>query len=117
MKRALVILNGVAMLMLTGMSDLELRTRVLVAVAMAINVLLLIGKDALATRPARWGAVASMAGYAGAVGFWFVLALGCGIEYFNPRCDAVVTPLIMIAVVMSLGALPAGRLGGLLVKR
>ena len=117
MKRALAILNGVAMLMLTGMADLELPTRVLVAAAMAINLLLLIGKDALATWPARWGAVASLASYAGTVGFWLVLALGCGIEYFNRRCDAVITPLIVIAVVISLSALPAGKLGGLLVRK
>jgi hypothetical protein len=117
MKGVLATADVVAMLMLSAMSDLEGSTRLLVAAALALNLLLLVGGNALATRSARWGAVASLAGYAGTVGFWLVMALACGIEYFNARCDAVVTPLIAFAVVVSLGGLPAGRLGGLFVKR
>lgn len=117
MKRALATLNGLAMLMLSGMSDLAGSTRVLVAMILAVNLLLLVGRNALATRPARWGAIASLAGYAGTVGFWLVMALGCGIEYFNARCDAVVTPLIATAVIVSLAGLPAGRFGDLFVRR
>lgn len=117
MKGALATINGAGMLLLAGMSDLEGSTRLLVAVALAFNLLLLIGTHALLTRAARWGGWASLAGYAGTVGFWLVMALGCGIEYFNPRCDAVVTPLITIALAVGLGALPVGRLGELFVKR
>jgi len=47
---------------------------------------------------------------------WLVLAVGCGIEYYNARCDAVVAPLITTFVVVSLTALPAGRLYGAFKK-
>jgi hypothetical protein len=47
---------------------------------------------------------------------WLVLAVGCGIEYCNARCDAVVAPCITISVIVSLVGLPVGRACGALVK-
>ena len=117
MQGALTTLNGLAMLMLAGMSDLAGSTRLSVAAVVGVNLLLLVDRQALATRPARWGAGASLVGYTGTVVFWLVMALGCGIEYVNPRCDAVVTPLIAAAVVVSLAGVPVGRVGGFFVRR
>jgi len=117
MRRALVGLNGLALLMLAGMSDLEIPTRIAFAAAVALNLACLVGPRALSSRAARAGAVAALAGDAAAVGLWLVLALGCGIEYFNPRCDALVTPLIEGAVGVALASLPIGRVAGLLVER
>ena len=62
------------------------------------------------------GACASLAGYVGAVVSWLVMAVGCGIEYYNARCDAVATPLITIFVIVSLNGLPLGRICGVFVK-
>ena len=116
MKSVLVSVNGAAMPLVAAMSDLTVSTRLTIVAVAALNVALLIGQRALLTRPARWGAMASLAGYAGTVVFWLVLALGCGIEYFNQQCDAVVTPLIAAAVIVSLIALPIGRLGAALLR-
>jgi hypothetical protein len=117
MKSALALVDALALLMLAAMSDLEPSTRLLVAGIILANLLLLVGARALATRPARWGAAGSLAGYAGAVSFWLILALGCGIEYYKAGCDAVVTPLITASVVLGLASLPAGRLFGLFRTR
>jgi len=68
------------------------------------------------SRPARWGAAASVSGYLSAVALWLVLVMACGIEYFNPRCDAVVTPAITVAVVLGLASLPIGRVIGLVAR-
>jgi hypothetical protein len=67
-------------------------------------------------RPAQLGGWSSLAGYAGTVVSWLVMALGCGIEYYNARCDAVVTPLIAACVIVSVMGLPVGRLCGFFVK-
>src|SRR5262249_37690532 len=117
MKSILVAVNGVAILMLSGMSDLAVSTRLLIGAVVALNLTLLIGRRALSTGPARWGAMASLGGYVGAVMFWLIMALGCGIEYVNTRCDAAVTPVLAAAVVLSLAGLPLGRLGALFVRR
>ena len=117
MKSILAAVNGAALLMVSGMSDLAVSTRLAIAAVVALNVALLIGRRALSTRPARWGARASLGGYAGAVVFWVITALGCGIEYVNTRCDAVVTPVLAAAVALSLAGLPLGRLGALFVRR
>ena len=90
----LVGVNGAAGLLLLAMTDRDSSMRLLVVTVLAVNVLLLIGKRALLRRPARLGACLSVAGYAGTVVSWLVMAIGCGIEYSNARCDAVVTPLI-----------------------
>ena len=116
MKSLLVAANGAAGLLLLGMTDFDASTRILVAAVIALNLLLLIGERALLKRPARFGARASLAGYAGTVVSWLVLAIGCGIEYYNARCDAVVTPLVTAAVIVSLVSLPIGRIFGLFVK-
>jgi hypothetical protein len=115
-KPLLIAVNGAALTLLWAMTDLESSTRAGVAAAIVVNILLLIGKRALGKRPAQLGAWASLAGYAGTVGSWLVLALGCGIEYFNARCDQVVTPLITASVIVSLVGLPVGRICALLVK-
>ena len=117
MKSILIVFNGVAILMLSGMSDLAVSTRLVIAAVVAVNLMLLIGQRALTTRPAAWAAIASLGGYVGVVVFWLIMALGCGIEYFNSKCDAVVTPFIAASVVVSLGALPIGRFGSLFVRR
>jgi hypothetical protein len=116
-KSVLALVDGAALLMLAAMSDLEPSTRLLVAAMIVANLLLLFGARALATRPAQWGAAGSLAGYAGAVGFWLILALGCGIEYYKAGCDRVVTPLISASVVLGLASLPAGKLCGLFGAR
>ena len=116
MKSLLIAVNSAAGLLLLGMTDFDSSTRIIAAAVIALNVLLIVGKRALLTRPARFGARASLAGYAGTVVSWLVLAIGCGIEYYNARCDAVVTPLIMAAVIVSLVSLPIGRIFGLFVK-
>jgi hypothetical protein len=113
----LVAVNGAALLMVSGMSDLAVSTRLATAGVVVLNVTLLIGRRALSTRPARWGVMASLGGYVGAVVFWLVTALGCGIEYVNTRCDAVVMPVLAAAVALSLAGLPLGRLGALFVRR
>jgi hypothetical protein len=115
-KFLLFAVNGAAGLLLLGMTDLDVSMRMLVAAALVVNVLLLIGRRALLKRPAWLGACAYLAGYAGTVVSWLVLALGCGIEYYNARCDAVVAPLITICVIVSLTGLPVGRICGVFVK-
>src|SRR5229473_2812107 len=115
-KSLLVAVDGAAGLLLLAMTDLDWSMRLLVAAALVVNVLLLIGKRALQKRPALLGACASWAGYAGAVVSWLVMAVGCGIEYYNARCDAVVTPLIATFVIVSLIGLPVGRIFGVFVK-
>jgi hypothetical protein len=86
-KSLLVAVNGVAGLLLLGMTDLDSSMRLLVAAALVVNVLLLIGKRATLKRPAWLGACASLAGYAGTVVLWLVMAVGCGIEYIDLRID------------------------------
>lgn len=108
-RRRLLAINGAAGLLLLMMSDLDASTRLPVAGALAVNVVLLIGRGAQWKGPARAGAYFSLAGYVGVVMLWLVLAIGCGIEYYSPRCDAVVTPLLEACVAVSLVALPAGR--------
>jgi hypothetical protein len=98
------------------MTDFDASTRIFAAAVIALNVLLLVGERALLTRPARLGARASFAGYACTVISWLVLAIGCGIEYYNARCDAVVTPLVTAGVIVSLVSLPIGRICGLFVR-
>ena len=115
-KSLVVAVNGAAGLLLLAMTDLDSSVRLLVSAALTVNVLLLIGKRALLTRPARLGARVSLAGYAGTVVSWLVLALGCGIEYYNARCDAVVTPLIATSVIVGLLSLPVGRICGVFAK-
>jgi hypothetical protein len=115
-KPTLVAVNGAAALLLLAMRDLDSTTRLLVGAALAVNLVLLIGRSALLTRPARLGAGASLVGYAGTVVSWLVLAFGCGIEYYNARCDAVVTPLIVVFMILSLAGLPTGRLCGAFAK-
>ncbi len=115
-KSLLVAVNSAAGLLLLGMTDLESSMRLLAAAALVVNVLLLIGKGALLKRPAWLGARASLAGYAGTVVSWLVMAVGCGIEYYNARCDAVVTPLITTCVIVSLISLPVGRICGVFVR-
>lgn len=80
-KSLLVAVNGAAGLLLLAMRDLDSSRRWLVAVALLVNLLLLVGKHALRTRPARLGAWASLAGYAGTVITWLVLRVGrlCGV--------------------------------------
>jgi hypothetical protein len=112
----LVAVNGAAGLLLLVMTDLDSSMRLLVAAALVVNVLLLIGKRALLTRSAWLGACASLAGYAGTVVSWLVMAVGCAIEYYNARCDAVVTPLITTCVIVSVIGLPVGRICGVFVK-
>jgi hypothetical protein len=111
-KPLLLAVNGAAALLLLGMTDLDSSIRLLVAAVLAINVLLLIGKTALLKRSAQLGASASLVGYVGTVGSWLVMAIGCGIEYYNARCDAVVTPLLTTFVIVSLAGLPVGRICG-----
>jgi len=96
--------------MLGGMSDLEVATRAELGVVVGLNLACLAGRTALRTGIARVGATASLTGYLAAASLWLVLAIGCGIEYFNPRCDAVVTPMITIAIVLGLASFPVGRL-------
>lgn len=103
-------LNVVALAMLGGMSDLGVATRLELVVVMCLNLACLASRASLAGGAARVGAAASLTGYLAAVALWIVLAIGCGIEYFNPRCDAVVMPLIWLAVALGLGSLPVGRL-------
>ncbi|HEV2986503.1 MAG TPA: hypothetical protein VGX46_19035 [Vicinamibacterales bacterium] len=113
---ALFALNVFALFMLSGMSDLAGATRVEIAVVVVINLGCLLGRTALMNRPARWGATVSLVGYLSAVAAWLVLALGCGIEYFNARCDAIVDPLIMISLGLGFAALSIGRTIGLVVR-
>ena len=110
------IINGVALLLLAGMSDLETTTRLAVAAVIALNLLLLFGTSALATGAARVGAKVSFAGYILTVATWLVLALGCGIEYYNARCDAVVQPLIFVCAVIAVVSFPLGRAIGVVYK-
>ena len=108
-KSPLVVANGFALLLLAGMSDLEPSMRLGVAGVVVFNLALLIGKDGLVPLCARVGARLSLVGFAGTVGSWLLLALGCGIEYYNARCDAIVTPLIVAFVILTLVSLPIGR--------
>ena len=103
MKSILVAVNGVAILMVLGMSDLAVATRLVIGAIVAVNITLFIGRRALSARPALWGATASLGGYIGAAVFWLITALGCGIEYVNTRCDAVVTPVLAAALEASAG--------------
>ena len=112
----LVAVNGAAGLLLLAMTDLDSSVRLLVAAGLGVNVLLLVGERALLKRPAKLGAWASLVGYAATVVSWLVLAVGCGIEYYNARCDAMVTPLIGACVIVSVSGLPVGRICGLFVK-
>jgi hypothetical protein len=73
-------------------------------------------KTSALTRPARWGATVSLVGYLSAVAAWLLLALSCGIQYFNPRCDAIVDPIIMIALGLGFASLPVGRTIGLVLR-
>jgi hypothetical protein len=113
----LIGLNVFAMLLLSGMSDVAPATRVEVAAVVAANLVCLAGTAALASRPARWGAAASVIGYLSAVALWLVLVMACGIEYFNARCDAIVDPAIAVALVFGLASLPIGRVIGLMARR
>ena len=115
-KSLLVAVNAVAGMMLLAMTDLDSSTRLLVAAALVVNVLLLIGRGALLKRPAWLGACASLAGYAGTVVSWLVMATGCGIEYYNAGCDAVVTPFLWTCVIVSLIGLPVGRICSVFVR-
>jgi hypothetical protein len=108
--------SGAALALLALMRDLDSSMRLLAAAAVVVNLILLVGRRALLQRPARLGAWASLAGYAGTVVSWLVLAVGCGIEYYNARCDAVVTPLITTFVIVSVTGLPAGRIYGAFMK-
>jgi hypothetical protein len=76
----LAIVNIAGGLLLAGMTDVDSSKRLLIGAVLVGNVLLLLGKRALAKTPARLGASASPIGYAGAIISWLVLALGCGIE-------------------------------------
>jgi hypothetical protein len=109
-------LNIAGGLLLTGMTDVASSRRLLIGAVLVGNVLLLVGKRALAKKPARLGASASLIGYAGAVISWLVQAFGCGIEYYNATCDAFVTPLITACVILGLVGLPIGRICGAFVK-
>jgi hypothetical protein len=113
---ALFALNVFALFMLSGMSDLAGAIRVEIAVVVVINLGCLLGRTALMNRPARWGATVSLVGYLSAVAAWLVLALGCGIEYFNARCDAIVDPLIMLSLGLGFAAPAIGRTIGLVVR-
>jgi len=115
-KPLLIAVSGAALALLVAMRDLDSSMRLFAAGAVVVNLILLVGRRALLKRPARLGAPASLAGYAGTVVSWLVLAVGCGIEYYNARCDAVVAPLITTFVIVSLTALPAGRLYGAFMK-
>jgi hypothetical protein len=105
----LLTLNALALLMLSGMSDLLVTTRLELAGVVIVNLLFAAGPSALTGRAARLGAAASLTGYLIAIVSWIVLAFGCGIEYFNPRCDAVVLPVIRISIILGLASLLVGR--------
>ena len=117
MQSILLGLNVFALLMLSGMSDLAVATRVEVAAVVAANLVCLGGTAPLESRPAWWGAAASVIGYLGAAAMWLVLVMACGIEYFNARCDAFVDPAIAVALVFGLASLPIGRVIGLVARR
>src|SRR5262249_43104979 len=85
-RQVLLTLNAVALLLLSGMSDLHVTTRLELAGVVVVNLLFVAGPSALTGRAARLGAAASLTGYVTAIVSWIVLALGCGIEYFNARC-------------------------------
>jgi hypothetical protein len=106
-----------AVLLLAGMTDLGAEQRLLAAVAVAVNALLLAGR-AFATRPAQIGAAASLADTPGQSSRGWILMLGCGAERFNARCDAVVTPSIGVSLAIAFVSLPIGRLlGAMRVKK
>lgn len=104
-----MLVNALTLVLLAGMSDLELALRLKAAALVALNLFALASRSALTARAARVGAIAALTGNVAAITLWFVLAIGCGIEYFNPRCDAVVVPLLTIAVGVGLSSLLVGR--------
>lgn len=117
MRSALAALNAVALLLLAAMTDLELSNRLVVAAILIVNLVLLFGRRALATKTARRGVLAALLGYATAVGSWLTMGIGCGIEYISPRCDAIVTPLIWTGLGVALFAVPASRLVSIATDR
>jgi hypothetical protein len=110
MRLALLTVDALALLMLGGMVDLAAAARIELAAVIALNLLLLLRPESLVSRAAQVGATAALTGSVAAVALWCVLALGCGIEYFNPRCDAIVLTLIKMAVILALASLPCGQL-------
>ena len=85
--------------------------------SLAANLAALVGREALGAAPARWGARLSLVGYGSTVGFWLVSAVGCGIEYVNTTCDAIVTPLMYASPIVGLASLPIGRVASVAVRR
>jgi hypothetical protein len=111
MRLILLFLNACAAGLVLAMSDLGLVTKELVLAAIFLNVLLLFWKSPATSRARSAGGVVSLIGYVGAVAAWLVLAFGCGIEYTNATCSAVVSPIVTAAAVMGLASLPVGYAG------
>lgn len=112
----LVLVNALALLLLAGMSDLDVTVRIAAALAIIVNLILASLKSGMAKRAVRMGARYSLLGYAATVVAWFVLAFGCGIEYSNATCDAVVEPAIYAFLIVGVAALPGGYLASLFFK-
>jgi hypothetical protein len=111
MRLILLFLNACAAGLVLAMSDLGMVTKELVLAAIVLNVLFLFWKSPATSRARQAGGVLSLIGYVGAVATWLILAFGCGIEYSNATCSALVSPLVTVAAVIGLASFPVGCAG------
>lgn len=118
MRTLLITLDSLAMLAILGMSDVDWSRRILVLGVLVINLLLLGITRTKISRVLALGMTTAACGYAGSVISWLVLFVGCGAERFNATCDAIVNPVIMVLLVVSLSSVPLSNvLAAVLARR